>query len=126
MSHDIYFCLRKNGCYGHFYKNIINLKMIADKDERIYLVSVRKSRREVNDCYYGWVDYLDKQLYHISLTKGMLSYAFPQGYKKMEMIGKGQMVYLVLTEIMSFKNISKCPKTIDDLPKFILDGDYNE
>lgn len=123
MSYDIYFCLRKNGYYGHFYKSIVSLKMIANKDERIYLVRVRKTRKEVSGCYYGWVDYSDKELYHISITKGMLSYAFPQGYKKMEQIGKGQMIYLRLTEIMSFKNFSKCPDTINDLPKFILDGD---
>lgn len=123
MSYEFYFCLRKDGTYGHFYKNKINLKMIADKNDRIHLVRVKKSRIEVNGCYYGWVDYMDRQLYHISITKGILSYAFPHGYKKMEEIGKGQMVYLVINEIMSFQNINKCPDTIDDLPKFILDGE---
>jgi Tat protein secretion system quality control protein TatD with DNase activity len=126
---SVFLCFKRKNSIGKpiyvgFKNNRLSMKVIDHmKDERVYLIRITKLKEQLRGCYYGWLDFSDSEVYHINATRGLVSNCFPHGYKKMEEMGQGQLIYISVSEIMSYANIDKAPDNVKDLPDFLINGD---
>ena len=125
----IFFCLKKSNSVGNpyylgFKTDKMSLKTYSTSlDDKIYIMRVHILKEASRNCYYAWLDNMDRELYHIFPTKNMVASCFNHNYKRMEEMETGKLIYLSISEIISYKNFDRCPDSIKDLPEFILKGE---
>lgn len=107
MYNKIFYCLKikvhaKEGeveVWHNIYPNINLVKMCGDGP--YHEVKIREIRKNETSLYWGWKDFEDKKYSMIYYRKELAEMCFPYGYKAEEKRGRGKLVNLVITEIIT-------------------------